>query len=722
MTSVESFPPVLAPEPLVPGHVQEEGHLSAATTQKSESSGKAADHIKVVVRVRPFLEHEDPSQSSVAVPQPDRGALPSTLKVQRDRSIVFGKFDAVLGPESKQEDVYQQVRECVEAAISGTNVSIFAYGQTNAGKTYTMMGPPSYSYSSRAIHQKTVEEDFAEKNLPLRGVIPRFLTELLASTRRDDMDVKIEASFLQVYNERVLDLLAETGGKQQQQKALELRSGDRGVGEIQVVGNVKKSISSLSDVFDILQQGVKQRKVCETSHNEQSSRSHTILQLMLTVTSRGGGDLEQTSSSLSSRTSKISLVDLAGSERWSQSADRKEAVTKTHREEMSNINRSLTTLGRVVKLLSEGKHVGLPFRESKLTRLLQDSIGANCLTTIIAVLAPSPSSVDENISTLNFALRARKVRVQQNIEDATEQDARDREFQYVKEIRRLRNLLLRMQNEPTRVRRSGDKADNMEEELRAMQMLAEKQKVEIGRLRSALKLASKRGATEQETHELKILLMRERGANEKLKQGIRDFLQKQEEQEGGDHTSDKTFQPPPPPIPSEEQPSPDKDSSSLTSSASPPPPPSPPPPFSRPAPAPAPARHPVPAPDLHEAPPPPPPRAVSPPAPPAPPASRPSARNATSSSATFAPTRKQTYRTPYSEPQVLEGESSQTSASKVNKLVQRRAAALGLAAGPSVRLISNNPNLWYSSKDHRRRPISLPITPREIPSSARPTR
>mmetsp|Transcript_5852 Transcript_5852/g.20665 ORF Transcript_5852/g.20665 Transcript_5852/m.20665 type:complete len:246 (-) Transcript_5852:2229-2966(-) len=244
-----------------------------------------------------------------------------------------------------------------------------------------------------------------------------------------------------------------------------------------------------------------------------------------------------------------------------------------------------------------------------------------------------------------------------------------------------------MQNEPTRVRRSGDKADNMEEELRAMQMLAEKQKVEIGRLRSALKLASKRGATEQETHELKILLMRERGANEKLKQGIRDFLQKQEEQEGGDHTSDKTFQPPPPPIPSEEQPSPDKDSSSLTSSASPPPPPSPPPPFSRPAPAPAPARHPVPAPDLHEAPPPPPPRAVSPPAPPAPPASRPSARNATSSSATFAPTRKQTYRTPYSEPQVLEGESSQTSASKVNKLVQRRAAALGLAAGPSVRLI-----------------------------------
>ncbi|EKX43246.1 hypothetical protein GUITHDRAFT_140568 [Guillardia theta CCMP2712] len=317
--------------------------------KKSESSGKAADHIKVVVRVRPFLEHEDPSQSSVAVPQPDRGALPSTLK----------------------EDVYQQVRECVEAAISGTNVSIFAYGQTNAGKTYTMMGPPSYSYSSRAIHQKTVEEDFAEKNLPLRGVIPRFLTELLASTRRDDMDVKIEASFLQVYNERVLDLLAETGGKQQQQKALELRSGDRGVGEIQVVGNVKKSISSLSDVFDILQQGVKQRKVCETSHNEQSSRSHTILQLMLTVTSRGGGDLEQTSSSLSSRTSKISLVDLAGSERWSQSADRKEAVTKTHREEMSNINRSLTTLGRVVKLLSEGKHVGLPFRESKLTRLLQ---------------------------------------------------------------------------------------------------------------------------------------------------------------------------------------------------------------------------------------------------------------------------------------------------------------------------------------------------------------
>ncbi|RDY05563.1 Kinesin-like protein KIN-8A, partial [Mucuna pruriens] len=363
----------------VRGSVQESERVEAVL----EKQGKVGSRILVFVRLRPMNKKEKEAGSRCCVRVVNRGDVYLTefanendyLRLNRLRGRHF-TFDAAFPDSASQQEVYStSTSDLVEAVLQGRNGSVFCYGATGAGKTYTMLG--------------TVENP---------GVMVLAIKDLFSKIRQRSCDGShvVHLSYLEVYNETVRDLLSPG-------RPLVLREDKQG---IVAAGLTQYRAYSTDEVMALLQQGNQNRTTEPTRANETSSRSHAILQVVVEYRIRDAA------MNIINRVGKLSLIDLAGSERALATDQR------TLRSlEGANINRSLLALSSCINALVEGKK-HIPYRNSKLTQLLKDSIGGTCNTVMIANISPSNLSFGETQNTVHWADRAKEIRAK--VSDANE--------------------------------------------------------------------------------------------------------------------------------------------------------------------------------------------------------------------------------------------------------------------------------------------------------------
>ncbi|XP_009420712.2 kinesin-like protein KIN-12F [Musa acuminata AAA Group] len=340
------------------------------------------DHnVQVVIRVRPLSSTEKSLQG-----------LHRCLKQESAHNISWiGQpetrftFDYVACETINQEMLFRVAGlPMVENCMSGYNSCVFAYGQTGSGKTYTMLGE---------IGELEVKPSLN------RGMTPRIFEFLFArikaeeESRRDEkLKYSCKCSFLEIYNEQITDLLDPTSSNLLLRE--DIRKG------VYVENLTEYVVENVNDILNLLIQGAANRKVAATNMNRESSRSHSVFTCIIEC--RWEKD-----STVNLRFARLNLVDLAGSERQKTSGAEGERL-----KEAANINKSLSTLGHVIMVLADvahGKHRHVPYRDSRLTFLLQDSLGGNSKTMIIANVSPSICSANETLSTLKFAQRARLI-------------------------------------------------------------------------------------------------------------------------------------------------------------------------------------------------------------------------------------------------------------------------------------------------------------------------
>ncbi|CAH8357907.1 unnamed protein product [Eruca vesicaria subsp. sativa] len=326
--------------------------------------------IRVYCRVRPFL----PGQTSVltTVDRIEEStisiATPSKYGKEGHKSFTFNK---VFGPSASQEAVFADTQPLIRSVLDGYNVCIFAYGQTGSGKTFTMMGPNELTEESLGVNYRALSDLFH-----------------LSSVRKETFSYKISVQMLEIYNEQVRDLLATNG----QTSRLEIRNSS--ADGINVPDATLVPVSTTSDVIHLMNLGQKNRAVSSTAMNDRSSRSHSCLTVHVQ-----GRDL----TSGATLRGSMHLVDLAGSERVDKSE-----VTGDRLKEAQHINKSLSALGDVIASLSQ-KNNHIPYRNSKLTQLLQDSLGGQAKTLMFIHISPEVDTLGETLSTLKFAERVATV-------------------------------------------------------------------------------------------------------------------------------------------------------------------------------------------------------------------------------------------------------------------------------------------------------------------------
>lgn len=292
-------------------------------------NGFNPESLQVLIRVRPLNNSEsidnDENESKFVVDIQDSSAL-SVSNSDGTRVFHFS-FDAVLGPTSSQLDVYNIVRECTVSLLSGVNATIFAYGQTSSGKTFSMYGPSSESGS------RTVNDDAS-----LIGIIPRAVQEIFElAVNIEVLTLSVYCSFVQIYNESLFDMLRDSS----MASPLSVREDVKG--EIYVEGLSEYNVKSVDETLQLLRVAENNRAIRETNMNLFSSRSHSIFQIFVEQKriAPDGGEI--------SLRSKFNLVDLAGSEKWNLQRDKD--MRDVQITEMTNINLSLHTLGRCISAL-----------------------------------------------------------------------------------------------------------------------------------------------------------------------------------------------------------------------------------------------------------------------------------------------------------------------------------------------------------------------------------
>ncbi|KAH8415486.1 hypothetical protein KR222_000931, partial [Zaprionus bogoriensis] len=291
-------------------------------------------------------------------------------------------FDRTFGPDSRQCDVYSTVvAPLIEEVLCGYNCTVFAYGQTGTGKTHTMVG-------NECIELKSSWEDDSDI-----GIIPRALSHLFDELRMMELEYTMRISYLELYNEELCDLLSTDDNTK-----IRIFDDSTKKGSVIIQGLEEITVHSKDDVYKLLEKGKERRKTATTLMNAQSSRSHTVFSIVV-HTRENGIDGEEML-----KIGKLNLVDLAGSENVSKAGNEKGIRVR----ETVNINQSLLTLGRVITaLVDRAPHV--PYRESKLTRLLQESLGGRTKTSIIATISPGHKDIEETLSTLEYAHRAKNI-------------------------------------------------------------------------------------------------------------------------------------------------------------------------------------------------------------------------------------------------------------------------------------------------------------------------
>eukprot|EP00752_Nemacystus_decipiens_P004692 g4280.t1 len=361
-----------------------------------ENRGRKAIHnkllelqgnIRVLARVRPMVEVElksgkgadvtsFPADEDIVIKKPKEGA-----RGREEMTETHFEFDRVFKPDSSQEGVFEAVSPLVTSVLDGYNVCIFAYGQTGSGKTFTMEGPSSNP-----------------------GVNTRALTNMFSIAKERSSDVKytFHMSMMEIYNEAVYDLLGNTKDVRQSphggnsKTSLDIRQN--AAGGTSVPGLTEVLVGGMEEVSAQLERGGKNRAVGAHDMNEHSSRSHMIFNVRVEGTNVHTGTVVM---------AKLNLIDLAGSERIS-----KTDATGDRLREAQNINRSLSALGDVISALGTGKgHV--PFRNSKLTFVLQDALSGNSKVMMFVNVSPASYNVTETLCSLNFAKRCRSVKLGQ---------------------------------------------------------------------------------------------------------------------------------------------------------------------------------------------------------------------------------------------------------------------------------------------------------------------
>nr|XP_040050222.1 kinesin-like protein KIF1B isoform X14 [Gasterosteus aculeatus aculeatus] len=373
--------------------------------------------VKVAVRVRPFNSREMGKESKCIIQMQGNTTTILNPKAPKEPAKTFS-FDYSYWSHTTPEDpcfasqnlVFNDIgKEMLAHAFEGYNVCIFAYGQTGSGKSYTMMGK---------------QEEGQE------GIIPMLCEDLFEKiddvSNKEELSYSVEVSYMEIYCERVRDLLNPKN------------KGNLRVREHPLLGPYvedlsKLAVTSYTDIADLMDAGNKARTVAATNMNETSSRSHAVFTIVFTQKKH---DSETDIST--EKVSKISLVDLAGSERADSTG-----ATGTRLKEGANINKSLTTLGKVISALAEvskkkKKTDFIPYRDSVLTWLLRENLGGNSRTAMVAALSPADINYDETLSTLRYADRAKNIKCNAVInEDPNNKLVRDLKD----EVARLKELL-----------------------------------------------------------------------------------------------------------------------------------------------------------------------------------------------------------------------------------------------------------------------------------------
>ncbi|KAK6944046.1 Kinesin motor domain [Dillenia turbinata] len=349
-------------------------------------------NVQVLLRCRPFSEDELRNNAPQVVTCNDhqREVAVSQSIAGKHIGRVF-TFDKVFGPSAQQKDLYEQaVVPIVNEVLEGFNCTIFAYGQTGTGKTYTMEGECKRSKSGPNGELP-----------PEAGVIPRAVKQIFDTLESQNAEYSVKVTFLELYNEEITDLLApeeisKIAVEDKQKKQLPLM--EDGKGGVLVRGLEEEIVTSASEIFTLLERGSAKRRTAETLLNKQSSRSHSLFSITIHIKEATPEGEELI------KCGKLNLVDLAGSENISRSGAREGRA-----REAGEINKSLLTLGRVINALVE--HLGhVPYRDSKLTRLLRDSLGGRTKTCIIATVSPAVHCLEETLSTLDYAHRAKNIK------------------------------------------------------------------------------------------------------------------------------------------------------------------------------------------------------------------------------------------------------------------------------------------------------------------------
>ena len=341
-------------------------------------------NIRVYCRVRPMLEsdkkHPDavvaikcPSTTEITVEGKARdnklGAR-SSRRGGQGKNLKSFEFDRVFGPRSTQKDVFEEVRPLVESVIDGFHGVIMAYGQTGSGKTYTMTGVES----NRGLNHRALGELFG----------------LIKHRADDDAVYTVQLSNVEIYNEELRDLFAESS----EQKSLQIRQSRSKEGGVFVEGLTKTRVGTIEEAWGAIQKGEKRRSQAHTSMNIESSRSHSIVMLEVEGANPTSGRTTR---------GRLVLIDLAGSERVS-----KTEATGQQLREAQHINKSLSCLGDVISAL-ESKAAHVPFRNSKLTHLLSSSLSKDNKAVLMVQVSPTLFNASESTCSLLFAQRAAKV-------------------------------------------------------------------------------------------------------------------------------------------------------------------------------------------------------------------------------------------------------------------------------------------------------------------------
>ena len=375
-----------------------------------------SENIKVCLRIRPMSLQEKSRNDAACIEAVSNEQLILTHKSLR-RSYTF---NLVFGQESSQEDVFFNcsMDKLIDSALDGYSVTIFAYGQTGSGKTYTIMGRDD------AINEKIL------KNNKYSGIMPKSINYIWATVGRRQQKFYIKVSFLEIYNEQINDLLNPTNSN------LQIR-WDQKQGFF-VEGLLVIECKKPEDIVEIILQGTKNRKKGSHDLNKDSSRSHSILTVYLISEFISAGESYK-------KYGKISFVDLAGSERLKETHSKGGMIKET-----GNINKSLFVLGKVISSLTDKKNTNqhIPYRDSKLTMLLMDSIGGTAKTLMIACVSPSSVYSDETMSTLNYASPTMNIKnkplVQMDAREKAREDLEEENEMYISENEFLKGEFMKL--------------------------------------------------------------------------------------------------------------------------------------------------------------------------------------------------------------------------------------------------------------------------------------
>lgn len=421
-----------------------------------EQDDEFSTNINVVVRCRGRNDREVRENSGVVVST--AGVKNKTVELSMGLNALSNKtyqFDRVFSPAADQAIIFDDVvAPILSEMLTGFNCTIFAYGQTGTGKTYTMSGDMTESCGMLT--------DAA-------GIIPRVLQSLFQKLEAEETDCSVKCSFIELYNEELKDLLSSDDSNKLK---IYDDNNKKGHNATLVQGMEESHICSAAEGIKKLQQGSHRRQVAATKCNDLSSRSHTVFTITTYIKKATDSSDDYICSG------KLNLVDLAGSENIQRSGAENKRAT-----EAGLINKSLLTLGRVINALVD-KSSHIPYRESKLTRLLQDSLGGRTKTCIIATVSPARSNLEETISTLDYAFRAKNIRNKPQMNAMISKKTLLKEF--TAEIEKLKGELIATRQR-NGVYLSNDKFEEITMENESRRILSEEQKARIETMEASLR-------------------------------------------------------------------------------------------------------------------------------------------------------------------------------------------------------------------------------------------